>query len=140
MGYCLAPEAYMEEFLKIHQNLVFCVNHPVQIAIHKYLQQPERYLELGAFYQRKRDLFLSLIKDSNFKCIPTRSTYFQLLDYSAITEESDVEFSKRLTIDHKIASIPISVFMNGKDPKMLRFCFAKEDHEIVEAARILNSL
>jgi methionine aminotransferase len=140
LGYCLAPKHLMDEFLKIHQNIVFCVNHPVQKAISTYLQQPERYLELGAFYQRKRDLFLSLIKDSKFTFTPTQSTYFQLLDYSNITDQDDVSFAKRLTLEHKIASIPISVFMNGNDHKMLRFCFAKEDHEIIEAARILNSL
>lgn len=140
LGYCLAPQSIMDEFLKIHQNVVFCVNHPVQQAVSAYLQEPKHYLELNAFYQRKRDLFLSLIKDSKFKFTPTPSTYFQLLDYSDITEESDVLFAKRLTIDHKIASIPISVFMNGTDPKMLRFCFAKEDHEIIEAARILNAI
>lgn len=140
LGYCLAPQKLMNEFLKIHQNIVFCVNHPVQVAISNYLKEPKNYLELSAFYQHKRDLFLSLIKDSNFNFTPTQSTYFQLLDYSKITDESDLLFANRLTTEHGIASIPISVFMNSKDPKMLRFCFAKEDQEIIEAARILNAL
>lgn len=139
-GFCLAPTALMQEFLKIHQNVVFCVNHPIQKAIATYLQTPKHYRDLGTFYQQKRDLFLNLIKDSKFKFTPTESTYFQLLDYSNITDLGDHAFAKALTIKHKIASIPISVFMEGHDPKMLRFCFAKKDHELVAAAKILNEL
>ncbi|WP_124979174.1 methionine aminotransferase [Nonlabens xiamenensis] len=140
MGYCLAPKAMMQEFFKVHQYVVYCVNRPVQQAIAQYLKQPERYTELGKYYQRKRDLFLNLINESRFKYVPTHGSYFQLLDYSAISEEGDVDFAKRLTRDHKIAGIPISVFMDGNDPKMLRFCFAKEDEELVQAATILNRL
>lgn len=140
MGFCLAPKKLMEEFYKVHQYVVYCVNHPVQDALANYLIQPKRYTELGAFYQRKRDLFLNLIKDSQFKFKASHGSYFQLLDYSAITDENDVDFAKRLTTHHKIASIPISVFMNGKDPKMLRFCFAKKEEEIIAAANILNNL
>lgn len=140
MGFCLAPQHLMKEFYKVHQYVVYCVNHPVQDAIAHYIQEPHRYRELGAFYQRKRDLFLNLIKDSKFTFTPAHGSYFQLLDYSSITKEPDVDFARRLTIEYKIASIPISVFMNGKDPKMLRFCFAKKDEEIIAAAKILNSL
>jgi methionine aminotransferase len=140
MGFCLAPKHLMKEFYKVHQYVVYCVNHPVQDAIAHYIQEPHRYQELGAFYQRKRDLFLNLIKDSKFTFTPAHGSYFQLLDYSSITKEPDVDFARRLTIEYKIASIPISVFMNGKDPKMLRFCFAKKDEEIIAAAKILNSL
>lgn len=140
IGYCLAPAHLMKEFYKVHQYLVFCVNHPVQVAIAQYIQVSSRYLELGAFYQKKRDLFLSAIKDSKFSFTPAQGSYFQLLNYSAITNNNDVAFAKELTKTKGIASIPISVFMNGHDPKMLRFCFAKEDHEIIRAAQILNSL
>ncbi|MBF4982872.1 aminotransferase class I/II-fold pyridoxal phosphate-dependent enzyme [Nonlabens mediterrranea] len=139
-GYCLAPKHLMKEFYKVHQYLVFSINHPAQVAIANYIQNEDRYLRLGTFYQRKRDLFLNAIEDSKFSFSPAQGTYFQLLNYSKITDEGDVAFANRLTIDHKIASIPISVFMNGADPKMLRFCFAKEDHEIIQAAHILNSL
>ena len=139
-GYCLAPELLMKEFLKIHQQVVFCVNRPVQHAVSAYLTDSKNYLDLGAFYQRKRDLFLELIKDSKFKFVPTPSTYFQLLNFSEITGESDVKFAERLTREFKIASIPISVFMNGKDPKMLRFCFAKEDEKLIKGAEILLRL
>ncbi|MEO9557759.1 MAG: aminotransferase class I/II-fold pyridoxal phosphate-dependent enzyme, partial [Nonlabens ulvanivorans] len=139
-GYCLAPAYLMKEFYKVHQYLVFSINHPAQIAIANYIQEESRYLELASFYQRKRDLFLNSIKDSKFSFDASQGTYFQLLDYTSITDENDVAFARRLTIDYKIAAIPISVFMNGTDPKMLRFCFAKEDHEIIKAAQILNSL
>ncbi|MGB5982693.1 MAG: methionine aminotransferase [Nonlabens sp.] len=140
MGYCLAPKKLMDEFLKIHQNVVFCVNRPVQQAICDYLSDPSHYLKLGSFYQNKRDLFLNLIKSSKFKYVSSESTYFQLLDYSEITNESDIAFAERLTREYKIASIPISVFMDGKDPKMLRFCFAKKDQEIIKAAKIIESI
>ena len=109
----------------------FCKKGPIK---------PERQLELGAFYQRKRDLFLNLINHSQFAFKPTDGPYFLLLDYSEITNENDLDFARRLTIEHKIASIPISVFMNGKDPKTLRFCFAKKEEEIIAAAEILNAL
>lgn len=140
IGYCLAPLHLMKEFYKIHQYMVFCVSHPGQDGIANYLQKAQRYLDLGKFYQRKRDLFLNSIKESKFTFTPAQGSYFQLLNYSAITDEGDFNFAKRLTIEHKIASIPISVFMKGEDPKMLRFCFAKKDEEIIAAAKILNSL
>ena len=131
----------MAEFQKVHQFNVFCVNHPIQKALADYLQEPNHYLDLSSFYQRKRDLFLSLIKDSRFKFIPAKGTYFQVLDYSNITTEKDVDFAKRLTTDHKIASIPLSVFnTNNLDNKVLRFCFAKTDDTIKEAATILNRI
>lgn len=140
MGYCQAPAKLMTEFYKVHQFVVFCVNHPVQDALASYLQEPSRYLDLGTYYQRKRDLFLNLIENSRFTFTPANGSYFQLLDYRAISSEQDVDFARRLTIEHKIASIPISVFMENKDTKLLRFCFAKEDEELLKAATILNSL
>lgn len=141
VGYCCAPKVLMDEFKKVHQFNVFSVNHPVQKALADYLQEPNRYLELSSFYQKKRDLFLSLIKESRFKFIPAKGTYFQVLDFSEITQDKDVDFAKRLTVDNKIASIPLSVFNNNKrDDKMLRFCFAKTDETLEQAARILNKI
>ncbi len=141
LGYCCAPKALMIEFQKVHQFNVFCVNHPMQKALAEYLQDPNHYLELSTFYQRKRDLFLSLIKDSRFKFTPAEGAYFQILDYSKITLENDVDFAKRLTIDHKIASIPLSVFnTDNLDNKVLRFCFAKTDDTLKQAADILNTI
>lgn len=139
VGYCCAPKALMEEFRKVHQFNVFSVNHPTQKALAEYLKEPSCYLELSAFYQEKRDLFLSLIKDSRFKFKPAKGTYFQILDFSEITQERDVDFAKRLTIDYGLASIPLSVFNdNNKDDKVLRFCFAKDKNTLNEAAKILN--
>ena len=141
LGYCCAPKALMEEFRKVHQFNVFCANHPMQKASADYLQEPNHYLELSSFYQRKRDLFLNLIQDSRFKFTPAQGTYFQILDYSNITTENDIDFAKRLTIEHKIASIPLSVFnTDNLDNKVLRFCFAKTDDTLKEAAAILNKI
>jgi len=138
MGYTVAPKALMEEFQKVHQFNVFSVHHPSQKAFATYLKEPEHYLRLNDFFQQKRDLFLDLIKDSRFKVTPAAGTYFQMLDYSEITQEEDVEFAKRLTKDHKVASIPTSVFnLHQEDFKMLRFCFAKDDETLKKAATIL---
>ncbi len=141
MGYCLAPKALTAELRKVHQLNVFCVHHPVQQALAKYLEKPERYLKLSEFYQAKRDLFLDLIKKSRFSFEPAQGTYFQLLEYSTITDQDDMAFAERLTRENGIAGIPVSVFnKNSKDDKILRFCFAKADSTLTEAATILNSL
>ncbi len=141
IGYCCAPKVLMEEFLKVHQFSVFCIHHPTQKGIADYMQEPEHYMGLSAFYQQKRDLFLDLIKDSRFKFIPSKGTYFQVLDYSEITQESDVDFAKRLTIKSKVASIPLSVFnLHQTDYKVLRFCFAKKEDTLKRAADILNTM
>ena len=141
LGYCCAPKELMSEFQKVHQFNVFCANHPMQKALADYLKEPNHYLELSTFYERKRDLFLSLIQDSKFKFIPAQGTYFQVLDFSKISTENDVDFAKRLTIDHKIAAIPLSVFnMDHLDNKVLRFCFAKTEDTLKKAADILNRI
>ena len=138
IGYCCAPKELMELFMQVHQFNVFCVHHPTQKGIADYMQEPKHYLELPEFYQRKRDLFLDLIKDSRFKFTPSKGTYFQVLDYSNITKEYDVDFAKRLTKEFGIASIPLSVFnTNNLDNKVLRFCFAKKDATLKKAAEIL---
>lgn len=141
VGYTVAPRALMQEFQKVHQFNVFSVHHPSQKAFASYLETPKHYLGLNNFYQQKRDLFLDLIKDSGFKTTPSAGTYFQMLDYSAITEEADIAFAERLTKEHGLASIPTSVFNEkGEDFKMLRFCFAKEDETLKKAAAILNTI
>lgn len=141
MGYCLAPKALMAEFRKVHQYNVFSVNSPMQKALGEYLQTSEHYLGLSVFYQQKRDLFLDLISDSQFKVIPSEGTYFQMLDFSEISPESDVTFAERLTKENKIATIPTSVFnANREDFKQIRVCFAKTDDTLQQAAAILNGL
>lgn len=138
VGYVLAPENLMREFRKVHQWVVFAVNTPIQLAIADFLQDENNYNYLPGFFQEKRDNFLKLTEKSRLKPIPCSGTYFQCFDYSAISDESDSEFAKRLTIDHKIASIPLSpFFMNGRDDKILRFCFAKKDETLKKAAEIL---
>ena len=140
-GYCCAPKEFMDEFKKVHQFNVFCVNHHIQKALSEYLQEPNHYLGLSQFYQEKRDLFLNLIKDSRFKFIASKGTYFQGLDFSEITIDKDVDFAKRLTIEQGIASIPLSVFnANNLDNKGLRFCFAKTNETLKKAAGILNQI
>ena len=141
LGYCCGPEALMKEFIKVHQFNVYCVNHPTQIAIAAYMEDASNYNSLPQFFQQKRDTFLNAIKGSRFKWIPTKATYFQVLDYSAITDEKDVSYAKRLTKEKGIAAIPMSVFNEGDlDEKVLRFCFAKKDETLLKAAKILNSI
>ena len=141
MGYCVAPEVLMKEIIKLHQATVFCVNHPMQHAFAEYLKKPEHYLQLGGFYQQKRDKFFDLMQGSGFKGTPSKGTYFQVMDYSKITDEPDVDFAKRLITEHGLATIPVSVFhKNGKDHKQLRFCFAKTDETLEKAAKILHKL
>lgn len=141
MGYTVAPKELMQEFQKVHQFNVFSVHHPSQRAFAQYLEEPTHYTELQDFYQQKRDLFLRLIEGSRFKATPSAGTYFQMLDYAAISDEPDTLFAERLTKQNRLASIPTSVFnLNQEDFKMLRFCFAKEDETLQRAAAILNSI
>ncbi len=141
IGYCLAPENLMKEFRKIHQFNVFAVNTPIQYAIAEYLKQKDKYLELGNFYQEKRDFFVKGLAGSRFKIIPSFGTYFQLLDYSAISKQKDFNFAKKLTVDNKIASIPVSAFYHDNyDAKVLRFCFAKTTDILEKALNILVKL
>lgn len=141
MGYCVAPTNLMKEFRKVHQFNVFSVDHPTQRAMAEYLQTSEHYTNLNVFYQEKRDFFLKGLESSKFTFKPSAGTYFQLLDYTQITQESDEDFAKRLITDFKLASIPISSFnVNGRDDKVLRFCFAKKQETLAQALEILCRL
>ena len=141
IGYVVAPAALTAEFRKVHQFVTFSSNTPIQFALAEFLSQRRGYPELSAFYQRKRDLFLELIAGSRWKPLPSRGTYFQLLDYSAITGEPDMDFALRLTREHGVASIPTSAFLyNEKPPLALRFCFAKKDETLRAAAERLRCL
>ncbi|GEQ84673.1 aminotransferase [Patiriisocius marinistellae] len=141
LGYCLAPQNLMKEFQKVHQYNVFCVNHPMQLALSEYLKTPSHYLDLPGFYQQKRDYFIAKLKLSRFKIIPSQGTYFQLLDYSNISEESDIIFAENLTKEYGVATIPTSVFnANKEDFKQIRVCFAKTEVTLNEAAAILNRI
>jgi methionine aminotransferase len=138
LGYCLAPKQLSVEFQKIHQFVTFASNTPIQLAYAEFMEKKEKYLTLSSFYQERRDLFLSLIKDSRFRPLPCRGTYFQMLSYEAITHEKDIDFAIRLTTEHGVAAIPPSVFyVRGDDHKALRFCFAKQDETLIKAAEKL---
>lgn len=140
MGYCLATESLMKEFRKVHQFNVFCSNSFIQHALAEYLKN-ENYLLLPAFYQKKRDLFLDLIRDTRFKIIPAHGSYFQCLDYSELSSEKDTDFAIRLTKEFGIASVPVSAFYkNGSDQKILRFCFAKKEETLNRAAERLQEI
>lgn len=141
MGYCLAPKALMEEMQKIHEYNVYSTNHPFQRALAAYLKKPDHYEQLGPFFQQKRDYFLQGLSDTKFQAIPSAGTYFQLVDYSAISDEGDIEFAKRLTREFKVASIPVSVFnLNREDRQQVRFCFAKEKDTLSRALDILQTV
>lgn len=142
IGYCVAPPALTAEFRRIHQFVTFTSITPVQLGLADFLSEhPEHHLELGAFYQAKRDLFVSLLADSPFAVVPSAGTYFQLLDYSGWSNEPDTELAVRLTREAKLASIPVSPFYrDNPGHKVLRFCFAKDDGTLVRAAEILCGL
>jgi methionine aminotransferase len=142
LGYCVAPPALSQELRRIHQYVTFCSNTPIQLALADYMAEaPEHATALSSFYQAKRDRFCALLAGSRFRFTPAAGTYFQLLDYSAISDETDVELAARLTREHKIAAIPISVFYAEPPPtRLLRFCFAKHDDTLARAAEILCSL
>jgi methionine transaminase len=142
MGYLVAPAHLMREFRKVHQFNVFAVNTPMQYAIADYMEDENTYLSLPDFYQAKRDLFFNEMKNSRFVPLSSEGTYFQLFDYQHISDETDVDFSKRLTIEHGVATIPISVFYgNGvSNAKIVRMCFAKTEDTLKQAAEKLNRI
>ncbi len=141
IGYACAPEVLMNEFRKIHQFIVFAVNTPIQLAIAEFMQDENNLISLNKFYQAKRDIFISLIKDSRFKLRECNGTYFQLLDYSSISDKSDVEFCESLIKKAGIATIPLSPFyVNPPNDKLIRICFAKRDDILEQAAEKLCQL
>jgi methionine transaminase len=144
VGYCVAPSRLTTEFRRIHQFVTFTVNTPVQLGLADFLSEhPEHHLQLPDFYQRKRDYFLSLLQTSRFSFEPSRGTYFQLLNYQAISQEADQDLAERWTKEIGIASIPVSVFYEDQQaPRapVLRFCFAKDDATLEQAAEILCGL
>lgn len=142
VGYCVAPPKLTAEFRKIHQWVCYTVVSPIQHALGDYLPStPEHYAELPRFYEEKRDRFCELVANSRFTLRPTKGTFFQMLDYSQISDEDDVSYAKRLTREIGVASIPISVFCADPVTRFqLRFCFAKDDAMLEEAAKRLCQL
>ena len=141
MGYVLAPRELMNEFRKVHQYNVFVTNGPLQYVLAEYMADPAAYLSLAAFYQQKRDFFLSGLAGSRFRVLPSRGTFFQNLAYDAITGEKDTDLAVRLTKEMGLASIPLSAFYHdGHCDKVLRFCFAKSEQTLAKGAAILRSI
>ncbi|MCK5856095.1 MAG: methionine aminotransferase [Bacteroidales bacterium] len=137
-GFCLAPAKLMAEFRKIHQNVVFAGNRPMQTAIAAYMQNEENYISLSKLYEKKRDYFLELMKNSRFEPLPSFGTYFQLFKYDQISDESENDFVLKLTKENGVAAIPLSYFYRyGHDRKTLRFCFAKTNETLEQAAELL---
>ena len=140
IGYVIAPEHLMKEIKKVHQFLVFSVNSISQAVISEYLGIVDVY-SLGNFYQQKRDFFRDLLKDTKLELLPCEGTYFQLASYANISNEDDLTFTKRLVTEFGVATIPISPFYaNGAATKCIRFCFAKDNATLIEAAERLAKL
>jgi len=142
VGYCVAAPELMARFLRIHQFINFSTQTPLQYAIADFLRDcPQHHRELGAFYQQKRDLFDGLLEPTGFRLKRSAGTYFQLADYSAISDMADTEFANYLTVEHKVAVIPISVFyQEPPEQKVIRFCFAKDDATLRGAAERLMKI
>lgn len=142
LGYCIAPRELTAEYRKIHQFNTFTSCTPMQVALAGYLvDKPEHYLQLPGFYQAKRDHLRDAMAGSRFRALPCHGTYFQLFDYSAISKEPDTGFVTRMTREHGVAAIPISVFYgDGRDDKVIRLCFAKSEETLSRAAEILCKL
>ena len=141
VGYVAAPAALMTEFRKVHQYNVFSVNTPMQHAIAGYMQDPTPYLELPAFYQKKRDLFRAGLAGSRFELLPADGTYFQCVRYGAISRLPEAEFAQWLTVEVKVAAIPVSAFYSQPtESGIVRFCFAKKDETVHKALDSLSRL
>jgi len=143
VGYCIAPPALSAEFRKVHQYLTFCTFSPAQWALAEVLERdPAHYLELPAFYQAKRDRFRALLEGSRFRLLPVAGAYFQVVDYSALSDEDDVAYCRRLVREAGVAAIPVSAFYERPPAgsRLIRFCFAKTDGVLEQAAERLRGL
>ena len=141
LGYCIAPDLLMKEFRKVHQFNCFTCNSPVQYALAAFLKQKENYMELGKFLQAKRDYFKYIMQQTKFTPLPSYGSYFQLYSFETISNETENDFSLRLTKDAGVATIPVSAFYkNATDNKVLRFCFAKKESTLEEAVSRLIKL
>ena len=141
IGYVVGPEALMAEFRKVHQFNVFTVHAPSQLALAEYMQDASRHLKLAAFYEKKRDFFRALLAETPFELLPCRGTYFQLAGYRAISDRPDREFAEWMTREIGVAVIPVSVFYgDGRDDRVVRFCFAKKQETLEAASQRLRRL
>lgn len=133
-GYCAAPENLMNEFRKVHQFNVFSVNTPMQLALAEYMKNPDHYKGLSTFFQEKRDFLRQGLSNTSFELLDCEGTYFQALQYNKISDKSDFDFARELTITHKVASVPFSSFYkNKRDENVIRLCFAKKQETLEKA-------
>ena len=141
LGYCVAPAAFTKEFRKVHQFNCFSCDSPKQVALASFLKEKDSYLSLPAFMQKKRDYFQELMKQTRFDPLPSYGSYFQLYRYSRISDETDKDLAIRITKEYGVASIPVSAFYkDGKDDKVLRFCFAKKEETLEKAVERLAAI
>jgi len=141
VGYVAAPRALTAEFRKVHQFNVFTVNTPMQYGLAAYMENPAPYLELAAFYQQKRDYFRAGLADTRFKLLPCTGTYFQCVDYSAISDLPEADFAQWLTAEIGVAAIPVSAFYQaGRESGVVRFCFAKREETLALALQRLAKI
>lgn len=140
IGYVIAPENIMREIKKVHQFLVFSVNSISQYAINEYIENVD-VKSISSFYQAKRDFFRNLMQNTRLELSPCEGTYFQVASYANISDENDLDFTKRLVTELGVATIPISTFYaNGQDNKCIRFCFAKDENTLIAATERLMKL
>ena len=141
VGYVIAPEQLTREVRKTHQFITFSVNTPVQLALAEYLKEEKHYVQLGEFYQQKRDFFLNQIAGSSFEPLACKGSYFQVVSFRNISKKPDLEMAEELTKKFGVASIPVSVFYKDRtDTSLLRFCFAKREETLEKAGAILRKL
>jgi methionine aminotransferase len=141
LGYCIAPEAFTNEFRKVHQFNCFSCNMPMQAGLAAFLQNEEAYLQLGMKMQQKQQYFQELMSGTALKPLPTLGSYFQLYKYDQISEEADSDFAIRITKEYGVAAIPISVLYNRRnDNKVVRFCFAKKEETLDKAVEKLSAI
>ena len=141
VGYCVAPAALAAEVARVHQFVTFAVNGAIQRAYAECVERDPECAGLAPFYQAKRDRFRRLLEGSRFRLLECRGTYFQMVDYSAITTERDSDFALRLIREHGVAAIPITPFLEGEEAgPVLRFCFAKRDDTLERAAERLRQI
>lgn len=140
-GYCAAPKNLTDEFRKVHQFNVFCVNTPIQLALAEYMKNDEHYLHLNAFFQEKRDFLRKGLAGTSFKLLDCEGTYFQAVKYDAISDQNDFDFASELTIRHKVASVPFSSFyQNKRNDHVIRLCFAKKQETLEKAIEHLSKV
>ena len=141
VGYAIAPPVLTAEIRKVHQNSVYSISHPLQKAIALYLQETSDYLMLPTYFEKKRNLFLEAMSATRLRPLPCQGSYFQLFDYSGISDEDDVGFCERMVKDFGVAAIPVSkLHSDGHDDKLVRFCFAKTDDLLIRAGERLKML